>query len=337
SSSLPQHDSSIPCKYSVYESIIPRCMLDCILTPPTDESVITYRQLSGVHGVDTQSHVLPTILLQFSDINLSFVSQQATASQVIDDAMSDGQFFFVDEGIDTAYETEYDVQSSEDAAKSKSSWYWFLQCLGDDIDLHPDSNLIFITNRQKLYKNDGVRIRARCDGKVHAFTMSQGTGPTGPNRRMEVGPSGSSGPTTRSKKGRIQCLGDDIDLHPDSNLIFITDRQKVQWNGANKYQVSGSIGDRYVLDVVSITCLSKKWELTWIPYKHDVVACWNMALNDWAAPPSKTWVGQPRKKRKRSKHKDEPFMKDGDARVVMTSYKKFYNSIGSVPNRCSVV
>ncbi|GKF44522.1 hypothetical protein Tco_0131074, partial [Tanacetum coccineum] len=30
-------------------------------------------------------------------------------------APSDGQFFFDDEGIDTAYETEYDVQSSEDA------------------------------------------------------------------------------------------------------------------------------------------------------------------------------------------------------------------------------
>ncbi|GJU82422.1 hypothetical protein Tco_1284787 [Tanacetum coccineum] len=52
----------------------------------------------------------------------------------------------------------------------------------------------------KLYKNDGVRIRARCDGKVLVFTMSQGTGPTGPNRGMEFGLNGSSGPTTRSKK-----------------------------------------------------------------------------------------------------------------------------------------
>ncbi|GKC26202.1 hypothetical protein Tco_1033496 [Tanacetum coccineum] len=196
-SSLPQHDSSTPCKVSVCDSITPRCMPDCMLTPPTNESVITYTQLSGVHGVDTQSHFLPTIQSQFSDINLSFVSQQATASQVIDDVMrqlsfeeteldgeagfadvagsgvessglshdesfgvddldlnlnepepilaevstqepimaevstevpiveegngqedksapTDGQFFYNDEGIDTAYETEYDVQSSED-------------------------------------------------------------------------------------------------------------------------------------------------------------------------------------------------------------------------------
>ncbi|GKA08717.1 hypothetical protein Tco_0688048 [Tanacetum coccineum] len=168
-SSLPQHDSSTPCKVSVCDSITPRCMPDCMLTPPTDESVITYTQLSGVQRVDTQSHFLPTIQSQFSDINLSFVSQQATASQVIDDVMgqlsfeetelngeagfddvagsgvkssgtqeptvaevstqepivadvstqcngqedeaapSDGQFFYDDEGIDTAYETEYDV------------------------------------------------------------------------------------------------------------------------------------------------------------------------------------------------------------------------------------
>ncbi|GKC33612.1 chloroplast stem-loop binding protein of 41 kDa b, chloroplastic [Tanacetum coccineum] len=34
-------------------------------------------------------------------------------------------------------------------AKSKSSWCWFLQGLGDDIDQQPNSNFIFINNRQK--------------------------------------------------------------------------------------------------------------------------------------------------------------------------------------------
>ncbi|GJW56748.1 crooked neck-like protein 1, partial [Tanacetum coccineum] len=130
---------------------------------------------------------------------------------------------------------------------------------------------------------------------------------------------------------------------------------KVQWNGANKYQVSGSLGDQCVVDVVSMTCSCRKWELTGIPCKHAVAACWNMALNDRAAPPPETWVnpcywlstwketyshkiqpicgtkywekstcpttllppkhhvqvGRPKKKRKRSKHEDEPFVKDG--------------------------
>ncbi|GKD03918.1 shikimate O-hydroxycinnamoyltransferase [Tanacetum coccineum] len=52
----------------------------------------------------------------------------------------------------------------------------------------------------KLYKNDSVRVRARCDGNVPVFTMSQGNGPTSPNQGMEAGPNGSSDPTTRSKK-----------------------------------------------------------------------------------------------------------------------------------------
>nr|GEZ39973.1 hypothetical protein [Tanacetum cinerariifolium] len=550
-----------------------KCIPDCILTPPTDESVITYTQLSGTHrvdtehgthGVDTQNHVLPTIQSHFSDINLSFVSQQATASQVIDDvirqlsfdetkldggagfadvagsgmdssklshdesfrvddldsnelvninvsqvetqselpvseepvvevstkapiveevktlefsvedvvfedyvssgedvehgnghedelAPADGQFFYNDEGIDIAYETEYDVHFSEDAGTYDDD--------DDDVDedflvdeeneiVEPDVEsrvyLHFIESRRnlKLYKNDSVMIRARCEGKVHVFTMSQGTGPTGPYSGMEAEPSRSSGPTTRSKKRKntctkddirvnpdipvkavqelqrklevqismskafrakakaereiigdhvlqysmlrdyvvellftnpnttikiaverntdlslpTRCLGDDIDLHPNLNFTFISDRQKraasatnvrdfekcmlelktmnpkahewlnkilaehwaishfsepnliycsttsvrimesikkeahlmkVQWNRANKYQVSE------------------------IPCKHVVAACWNMALNDRAAPPLETWVGRSKKKRKRSKHEDEPFVKDG--------------------------
>ncbi|GJS76883.1 hypothetical protein Tco_0726764 [Tanacetum coccineum] len=112
----PVCDSIRPssCKDSVCDSITPRCMPDHILTPPTDESVITYTQFSGVLGVDTQSHVLPTIQSQFSDINLSFVSQQATASHVIDDVMRqlsfdeielDGEACFVDvagSGVDSS-------------------------------------------------------------------------------------------------------------------------------------------------------------------------------------------------------------------------------------------
>nr|GEU85374.1 hypothetical protein [Tanacetum cinerariifolium] len=290
---------------------------DCILTPPMDESVITYTQLSGAHGVDTQSHVLSIIQSQFSDINMSFVSQQATASQVIDDVMrqllfdetkldgeacfvdvagsgvdkvsteapiveevgtqefsvedvviedyvsfgkdgeyaehdngqedesapTDGQFFYDDKGINTAYETEYDVQSREDAGTDDDVDEDFLvdeenEIVEPDIDRRWLAELrtemegvinasgqwkyLFYTVQKftnpkeakdrvylhsikrkrnlKLYKNDSVRIRARCEGKVPVFTMSQGTGPTGPYGEIETGPSGSSGPTTRSKK-----------------------------------------------------------------------------------------------------------------------------------------
>ncbi|GJV44371.1 heat stress transcription factor B-4-like protein [Tanacetum coccineum] len=338
-------------------------MLDCILTSPSDESVITYTQLSGVQGVDTESHILPTIQSQFSDINLSIVSQQATASQVIDDVMrqlsfdeteldgeagfadvarggvdssglshdaslgvddmdlnlnepepilsevstqepivaevnnegngqedesapTDGQFFYDDEGIDIAYETKYDVQYSEDSEPDVDVHLFGISMdlsfdnigitnlVSDDVLEGEDVDVInadgfdsdpgndeeknyrkrrlaelrtemegvinasgqwkysFYTGKKfttpkeakdrvylhsiesrrnlKLYKNDGVRIRARCDGKVAVFTMSQGTRPTRPNRGMEARPSGLSVPTTRSKKKEEYRINLDI-------------------------------------------------------------------------------------------------------------------------------
>nr|GEW70562.1 hypothetical protein [Tanacetum cinerariifolium] len=70
-------------KDSICDFVTPRFMPHGLLTPPTDESVITYTHLSGVQGLDTQDHVLPTILSQFSAINLSFISVEPTVNEVI--------------------------------------------------------------------------------------------------------------------------------------------------------------------------------------------------------------------------------------------------------------
>ncbi|GJY47226.1 hypothetical protein Tco_0436289 [Tanacetum coccineum] len=76
---------------------------------------------------------------------------------------------------------------------------------------------------------------------------------------------------------------------------------KVQWNGGNKYQVLGSFGDQetYSHKVKPING-TNYWEkstcpTTLLPPKHHVQ------------------VGRPKKKRKRSKHEDEPFVKDEPA------------------------
>ncbi|GKC27232.1 retrotransposon-related protein [Tanacetum coccineum] len=66
---------------------------------------------------------------------------------------------------------------------------------------------------------------------------------------------------------------------------------KVQWNGGIKYQVSKLFGDQCVVDVMAMPCSCRKWELTEMICKHV--------------------VSRPKKKRKRSKHEDEPFVKDG--------------------------
>ncbi|GJX45019.1 copia protein [Tanacetum coccineum] len=210
----------------------------------------------------------------------------------------------------------------------------------------------------KLYKNDGVRIRARCDGKVPEFTMSQGTGPTGLNCGMEVEPSGSNAldkgilypgsfrvnpdipvkavqdqlqrelevQISMSKAFRAKakaereirgdhCLGDDINLHPNSNITFISDRQKgiipalktVYPSRAKSNLLLNNICEVFNEGVID-KCTSplthtatrimesiKKEahlmkELTGIPCKHVVAACWNMALNDRATTPLETWV-----------------------------------------------
>nr|GEX52398.1 transposase, MuDR, MULE transposase domain protein [Tanacetum cinerariifolium] len=157
-------------------------------------------------------------------------------------APTDEQFFYDDEGIDTAYKTEYDVQSSKDADTDDDdddddvdedfliheeneivepdvmSIYGFDSDPGNDeeinymkrrlAELRTEIEGVINASGQwkrnlKLYKNDSVRIRVRREGKVPVFTMSQGTGTTGPYSGMEARPSGSSGPTIRSKKGRI--------------------------------------------------------------------------------------------------------------------------------------
>ncbi|GJR24344.1 hypothetical protein Tco_0972871 [Tanacetum coccineum] len=316
--SLPQHDSNTPSKDSVCESVTPRCMPHCMLTSLIDEYVITYTHLSGVQRFDTQDHVLPKIQSQFSNINLSFVSQQPTASQVIEDVMwqlsfeetildgeagfgdvarsdidssglsydesfggddldlnlnehvglnepiveevivedyvsfkedakqgngqenesahSDGQLFYDVEGIYSAYETQYDVQSSVDACTDDDDDDFMLdkenKIVKPDVDVHlfgismdvhfeniGVTNLVLDDvlekedvdvmnldgfdsdpsndNETSNYRRSSVRVRARCDGKVYVSIMSQGTGPTGPNRGMEDGPSGLSGPITK--------------------------------------------------------------------------------------------------------------------------------------------
>ncbi|GKF07343.1 hypothetical protein Tco_0041567, partial [Tanacetum coccineum] len=92
----------------------------------------------------------------------------------------------------------------------------------------------------KLYKNDSVRVRARCDEKMHVFTMSQGTGPTGP--------SGSNGPTTRSKKRKNTSSNDDsqacssaLDAHDKWDLyhwvFYVVELQSTNPNTTLNIQV----------------------------------------------------------------------------------------------------
>ncbi|GKC00585.1 heat stress transcription factor B-4-like protein, partial [Tanacetum coccineum] len=202
-------------------------------------------------------------------------------------------------GLDSNYEI-YPLAYALVEAESKSSWCWFLQCLGVDIDLHPNSKFTFISDRQKgiipaiktVYPTasatnvrDFEKCRAKSDlllnnicevfnGKIvggrdkPVITLLEYIKEYCMKRIVNV-------------QGVIdKCTGP---LTPTATRIMESIKKeahlmKVQWNGANKYQVSGSLGDQCVVDVVSMTCSCRKWELTGIPCKHAVAACLDMAL-----------------------------------------------------------
>ncbi|GKA84955.1 hypothetical protein Tco_0806609, partial [Tanacetum coccineum] len=446
--SLPQHDSNTPCKDSVCESVTPR-------------------------RVNTQDHVLPRIQSQFSNINLSFVSQQPTANQVIDDVMrqlsfekteldgeagfgdvagsgvdssglshdecfkvddldlnlnepvdlnvsqtktqsklivseepnvgrtqepiveevivkdyvsseedveqgngqedesapSDVQFFYDVEGIDSAYETKYDVHSSEDAGTYDDD---FLvdkenEIVESDVDVHffgismdvpfdnisvtnlvpddvlegEDMDIInldgfnrdpridyetsnyrrrklvalsreiegvmnisgqwkysfytgqkFTTTKEakyrvylhsiesirnlKLYKNDSVKVRARCVGKVPVFTMSQDyvveLQSTNSNTTVKIAVERDTDPSFPTRGWCGQAY---------KNLL---------WRSASATSVKEFEKCMLELKKMNPKAHEWNWKLTGIPCKHDVVACWNMALNDQATSPPEACV-----------------------------------------------
>nr|GEZ62541.1 hypothetical protein [Tanacetum cinerariifolium] len=198
-------------------------------------------------------------------------------------------------------------------AKTKSSWCQFLQCLGDDIDLHPNSNFIFISDRQKqgwcgqTYKDllwraasaTNVRDFEKCilelktmNPKAHEWlnkipaehwARSHFSGRAKYdlllNNIYEVFNGKIVGGRNKPMitlleyikeycMKRIMNIQGVIDkctgpLTYTSTRIMESIKKeahlmKVQWNGANKYQVSSSLGDQCVVDVVSLSATGGK-------------------------------------------------------------------------------
>nr|KAJ0201224.1 hypothetical protein LSAT_V11C600322550 [Lactuca sativa] len=52
-----------------------------------------------------------------------------------------------------------------------------------------------------------------------------------------------------------------------------------EWNGGDKYQVTGALQDQHVVDVRNKTCTCRKWELIGIPCRH-AIATLNEMSND---------------------------------------------------------
>nr|GEV56188.1 hypothetical protein [Tanacetum cinerariifolium] len=438
---LTCHESSEIPKELVCDSVTPSSLpqADCILTPPTDESVITYTQLSGVHGVDTQSHVIDDVIRQlsfdeteldgeacFADVTRSGVDIETQSELPVSEELDVGRTqdpilaevsiqepimaevstqepivaeVSTQEPIVSEVSTEvpiveevgtqdvsvedvviedyvssgkmmHSIMSSEDAGtddddddddvdedffvdkeneivepNNERTWMSSIQMVStvtmkfstpkeaDRVYLHS----IESKRNLKVYKNDGVRIRARCDRKVLVFTRSHGDGLTGPNHGMKPRPSGSSGPTSRSKKRKNTCINADsqastscLDAHDKGDLYpWVLAKSDLLLN--NIYEVfNGKIvrgRDKPVitlLEYIREYCMKRIVNVQGVINKcigpltptatrimestkkeaHLMKVQWNGA-NKYQVS------GRPRKKRKRSKHEDETFVKDG--------------------------
>ncbi|GJT67917.1 hypothetical protein Tco_1019397 [Tanacetum coccineum] len=174
------------------------------------------------------------------------------------------------------------------------------QCLGDDIDLHPNSNFTFISDRQKgiipaiktvypsaehkyclrhLHENikqgwcrqayKDLLWRAASATNVKDFEKCMLELKTiNPKAHAWLNKIPAEHWARSYFSGVIdKCTSP---LTPSATRIMESIKKeahlmKVQWNGANKYQVLGLLGDQCVVDVVSMTCSCRKWELTGIP------------------------------------------------------------------------
>ncbi|GKA57172.1 hypothetical protein Tco_0756360 [Tanacetum coccineum] len=416
-----------------------------MLTLPTDESVITYTQLSGVQGVDTQDHVIKDVMRQLSfkkieldreagfgdvagcgicsyrlsldesfgvddlDLNLNrtevdvgrtevpvyeeadvgrteHVVELAIVKDVVDDSSKED----AKQGIDSTYETQYLVESTKDADTYDDDkdddflhGYFFDNIgatnlvlddvlEGEDVDVvNPDgfdsdtgndneiSNytkrrldelrremegvinvsgqwkysfcigqnfastkkakdkvyLHSIKSRRmlKLYKNENVRLIARCEGKVHVFTMLQEKIFDQVRINLEI--------QVKAVQDQLQR---DLELQISMSKAF---RAKAKREIKGDHQ--GWFGQAYkdllwistsaktvkdfqecILELKKMNLKAHEW-LKKIPLEHWARFHFPGRANSDLLLNNMCEVGKLKKKRKRSKHEDAPFVKDG--------------------------
>nr|GEU74642.1 hypothetical protein [Tanacetum cinerariifolium] len=334
--SLPQHDSSTPCKDSVFESVTPRSMPRCMLTHPTDESVITYTQKLWVShddsvGVDDLDlNLNEHVDLKCSQIETQFelsVSEEPDVGRtqepimeevrtqkpiveevIVEDYVSSGK----DVEHDSAYETQYDVQSSEDTCIDDDDDDFLVDEENEIVKPHVDVHLFGIA--WVPFDNIGVTNLVPDDVlegedvdviNVDGFDSDHGNDNKTSNymrkRLAEL---------SREIKGVINASGQwkysfyigqkfttvkeakDRGIIPAIKNVFpsaehryclrhIHENMKHRWCGQEYKDLL------WISASATIVRSLKSETLTRIPCKHDVAACWNIALNDRVTPAPK--------------------------------------------------
>ncbi|XP_023731909.1 uncharacterized protein LOC111879680 [Lactuca sativa] len=212
-------------------------------------------------------------------------------------------------GCNGIYPLAYAIVESENT----DSWKWFWECLGDDLDMHANSNFAFISDRQKglipaiahifpcaehryclrhIYENMR-KVWRSTEYKEHLWNCAKAT--TIPEFEtlmrefisydveayawfMKIPPhhwarSHFSGRVINKCTGPLTPTGERLLQANISSALQYTAR----WNGVSKYQVKGPWHDQHVVDMGQMTCSYRKWELTGMPCKHAIATINEMA------------------------------------------------------------
>nr|XP_043616369.1 uncharacterized protein LOC122588324 [Erigeron canadensis] len=144
------------------------------------------------------------------------------------------------------YPLAYGIVESE----SRSSWTWFLKCLGEDLDL----------NERQLVDGRGKPVILALE-YTREYLM----------KRIVI-----------VQKEIKKCNGP---LTPMATVLFDAikteaAKYKATCNGDTEYQVVRPWLDQCVVDIQNKTCSCRKWELTGMPCKHSVAAMWDASDNE---------------------------------------------------------
>ncbi|GKB44455.1 mutator type transposase [Tanacetum coccineum] len=173
------------------------------------------------------------------------------------------------------YPVAYGIVESE----SKDSWIWFLNSLGDDLELYRNSNFTFITDRQKGFLPAiktlfPVAEHSNCVRYIHqnmSLTWREGM-------YKELLWKATIATTI------VEFNKSDGPLTPSVPKVFKKIKVSfakyiVDWNGDELIQVKGPYGYQCVVNLQQRVCSCRKWEVSGLPCKHAVAAIHNMAEN----------------------------------------------------------
>ncbi|XP_052625000.1 uncharacterized protein LOC111916210 [Lactuca sativa] len=213
------------------------------------------------------------------------------------------------------YPVAYAVVETE----STSSWTWFLELLGKDLDLGPNSNFTFISDRQKgiipaMEKVFPSAEHRFCLRHIQENMKKQWKGKDLSDQLWECGrattvnhfnkamdelkkinaeahgwvskiPANTWAKSHFSGTAHTDCLLNNLcEIKADASKYV------AKYNGAGKYQVASTWKDQYVVNLNDQSCSCRFWEITGFPCRHVVCAIWDKIENGENAPHVDEWV-----------------------------------------------